>query len=340
MEAMELLTEKLELLRRSLHEFETLESRVTTLDTLTRMVGIYNRQVSDELAQAQAMIRQWRNFFSLSLDMLCVADTEGHFLDINPAFVKTLGYQREELLTKPYLDFIHPDDIEATLAEIEKLKTGVDTVSFDNRYRCKDGQWIWLNWTTPAPQPGSTLLYAIARDITERKRGDAEILHRAQHDALTGLYNRAALQHELNAAGERFQRNELHRVALLFIDLDGFKPVNDHYGHQVGDWVLAETGRRLHTSSRSTDVVARLGGDEFVVLIQGPDYVSPSALKQRYEQCFDEPFQFAGLPPIPLHASIGYAGLDASMPHAEQLLDQADQRMYQEKHLHHHAGPG
>lgn len=336
MEQMELLTEQLELLRRGIQEFEILQSRVNELDSLTRTWGAYNRHMAGQLAESQALIQQWRNFFSLSLDMLCVADTDGRFHDINPAFIKMLGYERDELLSRPFLELVHPDDIAATLEEIEKLKTGIDTISFDNRYRCKDGHWLWLNWTTPAPLPGSKLLYAIARDITERKRSDAEILHRAQHDALTGLYNRAALMHELAAAGERYRRNREHRVALLYLDLNAFKPINDCHGHHTGDWLLAEVGRRLRARGRSTDMIARIGGDEFVVLFQGSENSAPELLKQRYCDCFIEPFMLAEQP-LQLSASVGYAVLDINMLRPEQLLELADRQMYEHKRQHQQA---
>ncbi|NQD35529.1 diguanylate cyclase [Permianibacter sp. IMCC34836] len=336
MEQMELLTEQLALLRRGAQEFEILQGRVAELDSLTRTFGAFNRHMAEQLAEAQALVQQWRNFFSLSLDMLCVADTDGRFHDINPAFVRALGYDRADLLQQPFLDLVHPEDLAATLAEIDKLKTGVDTISFDNRYRCKDGHWLWLNWTTPAPAPGSKLLYAIARDITERKRSEADILHRAQHDALTGLYNRAALMHELAAAGERHRRNRSHRVALLFLDLDGFKPINDCHGHQAGDCLLAELGRRLRARGRSTDMIARIGGDEFVVLFQGNEAATAELLSQRYRDCFTEPFLLA-TQPVQLSASIGYAALDAGMLDAEQLLELADRRMYEHKREHQHA---
>lgn len=330
MEQMALLNEKLELLRRGIQEFSILQSRVTELDSLTRTMSAYNQHMVSQLTDAQALIEQWRNFFALSLDMLCIADTEGYFLDVNPAFIRTLGYQREELLCQPFIDFVHPEDRDATMAEVIKLATGIDTISFENRYRCKDGRWLWLNWTTPAPTPGSKLLYAIARDVTERKRTEAEVLYLAQHDSLTHLYNRAALLHEIGVACKRFQRDPRYHVALLFIDLDGFKPINDQHGHQVGDQLLAEVGRRLRSSARSTDVIARIGGDEFVVLVQGYDNLDADSLAPRFQNSFSKPFPLASQM-LALSASMGYALLDDEAVSAEQLLALADQKMYEHK---------
>ena len=113
-------------------------------------------------------------FFMLSLDMLCVAGMDGYFKRLSPAFHKTLGYTTEELLARPFLDFVHPDDRPATLAEIEKLGRGVPTIQFENRYRCQDDSWRWLSWKVQ-PIVEESLLYATARDITEHKRSEGHL---------------------------------------------------------------------------------------------------------------------------------------------------------------------
>ncbi|HSF17301.1 MAG TPA: response regulator [Vicinamibacteria bacterium] len=119
-------------------------------------------------------------FFELSLDLLCVADHEYNFKHVNPGWEKTLGYTRGELLAKPYLDFVHPDDLEATLEAASSLRAGSDVISFENRYRCGDGSYKWLSWNT-AVSVESGLVYAVARDITERKRAE-EALRRYARD--------------------------------------------------------------------------------------------------------------------------------------------------------------
>jgi len=108
-------------------------------------------------------------FFSLSLDLLCIASTDGYFKQINPAWQAVLGYDANELLEAPFASFVHPDDLEATAAEVEKLMDGAPTVAFENRYRCKDGSYRWLLWKA-APLPEAGLMYAVARDNTDRKR--------------------------------------------------------------------------------------------------------------------------------------------------------------------------
>jgi PAS domain S-box-containing protein len=119
-----------------------------------------------------------REFIDLSLNPLCIAGTDGYFKHVNPAWETTFGFTREELLSRPYLEFVHPDDREATTAEAAKIASGCNTVSFENRYRCKDGSYKWLLWSAVV-RAERGLIYAIAADITERKREEARLA--AQH---------------------------------------------------------------------------------------------------------------------------------------------------------------
>ncbi len=114
-------------------------------------------------------------FFTLSLDMLCVANLEAKFVRLNPSFCKTLGYTNEEMEGKPYLEFVHTDDQAATLDATADLRTGKNVTSFENRYRCKDNTYRWLSWKCPAPEPGSDKLYAVARDVTQERKAKAEL---------------------------------------------------------------------------------------------------------------------------------------------------------------------
>jgi len=115
-----------------------------------------------------------REFIDLSLNLLCIAGTDGYFKHVNPAWETTFGYTKEEVLSRPYLEFVHPDDREATMAEATKIASGSSTLSFENRYRSKDGSYRWLLWSAVA-RPERGLIYCIAADVTEQKREAARL---------------------------------------------------------------------------------------------------------------------------------------------------------------------
>src|ERR1700730_1872394 len=115
-----------------------------------------------------------REFIDLSLNLLCISGTDGYFKHVNPAWETTFGYTMEELLSRPYLEFVHPNDREATIAEATNIAAGHSTLSFENRYRCKDGSYRWLLWSAVV-RPERGLIYCIAADVTERKREAARL---------------------------------------------------------------------------------------------------------------------------------------------------------------------
>lgn len=130
-----------------------------------------NHQLSNKIEECQRAEAELERFFDLSIDLFCVAERDGYFKRLNPAFEKTLGYRQKELLSEPFLNFVHPDDRAVTQAEMEKLNKNKATVSFENRYRCQDGEYKWLAWNA-FPATGESLIYAVARDITEKKQAE------------------------------------------------------------------------------------------------------------------------------------------------------------------------
>ena len=133
-----------------------------------------DRSVGDALARAQRAEDELERFFALSHDLLCIASFEGSFTRVNPAFEQTLGYGEQELLRRPFLELIHADDRAATEAELDSLRRGGRTISFENRYRCADGSYRWLQWTAIADRE-ERRVYAVARDVTEAKHVEAEL---------------------------------------------------------------------------------------------------------------------------------------------------------------------
>ena len=165
-------------LRRTVAELAQTQQQSQQLTKLTRNIREY-KQAQEERNTLQSALQ---GFFNLSLDLLCIAGLDGYFKHLNPACEKTLGYSCEELKSQPFLNFVHPDDKAATLAEVQKLTTGAPTIYMENRYRCTDGSYRWLAWTAfPHVQDG--FIYCVGRDITQLKQAEQErlqLLYREQ----------------------------------------------------------------------------------------------------------------------------------------------------------------
>jgi diguanylate cyclase (GGDEF)-like protein len=202
------------------------------------------------------------------------------------------------------------------------------------RHQCRfvraDGRAIWVLVSTAAvPEAPDRPAHLITHveDIDARKALEAELLHRAQHDPLTGLANRALLAQRIDDALIR----QVRPSCLLFVDLDGFKCVNDQYGHAVGDQLLQQLAQRLTALLRPQDVCARLGGDEFVILCVDTQPHQAEAIAERLRAAVAEPFAIEGLA-ITITAAIGVSASDVTTAiDPALLLRQADARMYEAK---------
>jgi diguanylate cyclase (GGDEF)-like protein len=189
---------------------------------------------------------------------------------------------------------------------------------------------IWAALTVARlPAPGSpTRLIVHVDDITEHRRRETELLHRALHDPLTGLANRALLRDRITAAIAQLDRHG-RPSQLFFLDLDGFKPVNDRFGHAVGDAVLVQLAARLTQLTRVGDTAARLGGDEFAMLCQDTPPGLADTIAVRLRDAAAQPFLLHDQVTVTLSASVGAAPVRYGDP--DDLLREADQRMYQAK---------
>ncbi|MBI5366092.1 MAG: response regulator [Planctomycetes bacterium] len=166
------------------------------------------REREDAMEKLRRLVDENGRFFTLTGHMLCIAGFDGRFRRLNPAWERTLGFSQEELLARPWLDWVHPEDRAATVAAGERLMLqGLELTSFENRYRTRDGAWRWLDWNC-VPVPGENLIYGVALDVTERKRVEEELRHAQKMDAIGRL-----------AGGVAHDFNNLLNVILGFSEL-------------------------------------------------------------------------------------------------------------------------
>ena len=280
--------------------------------------------------QLERQLRRNSRYFELAHDVTVTAGFDGLIKSANPALRRVLGWDEEEIRARAFVDLVHPDDREATLRELHKLADGEVTLSFVNRYAAKDGSYHWLDWHAIVP-PDEPLMYASARDITERVTMQAQLQHLADHDALTGLFNRRRFTEELERALARARRAD-EAGAVLFLDLDGFKFVNDTLGHAAGDALIARVGGLLREAVRETDTLARMGGDEFAVLLECCNHEGAVLVAEKLLAILRRDGLTGTERRARLSSSIGIAlfgGADETS--ADELVVEADIAMYEAK---------
>jgi diguanylate cyclase (GGDEF)-like protein/PAS domain S-box-containing protein len=292
-------------------------------------------EANDEIAEGEASVRQLFDHAPIGIAKIGV---DGRFLEVNLAYGAILGYDPGDLVGMAVQTFTHPDDRVIGQDSIARLLAGeVDQFRYEKRYVHADGHEVWVSVNGSAVRNArGEPLYLIGQieDVTERRTLSDELALHAVTDPLTGLPNRALFMERLESALDRAGSSD-HHVALMFLDLDRFKLVNDGIGHDAGDRLLRRVGQRLHGALRTGDVLARFGGDEFTVLceVTGPDDVEAVVARLRASMATPvvEPDfeQFVSL-------SIGVV-LSRSGDNAPSvLLRCADIAMYQAKQL----GPG
>ncbi|GIE36542.1 hypothetical protein Ait01nite_095870 [Actinoplanes italicus] len=257
-----------------------------------------------------------------SSEIIAIARADGTFTYASPAVERVLGFPVDGVLGRGALDILHRDDRERLAAELETLYATPGTeMTMQGRYRHADGSWRWLEVVAVnlTHVPGIDGVVSNSRDVTESRELHEMLRYQAGHDELTGLANRRGFTAAMAARpGD---------VTVLLIDLNGFKQINDTYGHAAGDEVLRHVAGVLRDSAGAADVPARLGGDEFAVLADGGP-ADAERLAGRLRTALAEPARIDGRD-LGVGASIGLATGPAA--DADQLLNTADLRMYEEK---------
>jgi len=248
---------------------------------------------------------------------------------VNSAFCGLTGYPEGDILGRNCRFLQGPDTDPDVVAGIgAALRAGVEHRCVVRNHR-RDGSAWWneLQLSPVRDDTGRLTHYlGFQHDVSDRVEAERLLAHHAAHDALTGLANRATLTTRLDVAVDRAQRTQ-RAVAVLFCDLDGFKPVNDRHGHRVGDDVLVAVADRLRQSMRVGDELARIGGDEFTVLLRNvPDAAAANQVAERLLAAFQAPFEVpGGTEPVGLSVGVALAGAGAT---ADGLLAAADAALY------------
>ncbi len=261
-----------------------------------------------------------------------IATLDGKFLEVNPAFCELLGYPSAELLDMSSGDMLHTDDVEHVMEHFARLAAGeTDFADVDMRLVHRNGDVLHVAMSISLVRDAQSrpdYLTALVQDVTDRRRAQAELNRLALHDSVTGLANRTLMIDRILLALQR-QRRQGRAVAVLFLDLDGFKTVNDSLGHRAGDRLLRMVGERIGGAVRGGDTVARFGGDEFAVLCEGLVATQEAVdVAARISAALAPPFELDGSQ-VFVTASIGIALTPAN--DAESLLQNADAAMYRAK---------
>src|SRR5580692_4064051 len=275
---------------------------------------------------------RFRALTEQSTDIILIADPSGQIKYASPSVHTVLAADGDSLVGTNMIDRVHPDDFAKTMSPGPGLVAYGQNPIVEIRLRHSDGRWLYFECVVRNLMQHKNIggIVYNARDITERKHAREELLFNATHDVLTGLPNRALFLGRFQGVVDRMKRHPHLAAAVLFIDIDDFKDVNDCYGHAIGDALIKEVSNRLRACMRSDLTIARMGGDEFTVLVE--DVTDPSdaiRVAQRIQSSFTRPFLLEGLDFFK-STSIGIA-LTSPETCEEAVLQNADIAMYRAK---------
>jgi len=308
------------------------------LDSNRKPVGIQRivrdiseRKKADELIQEN--INRYRALFEQSGDAIFIINTEGFITDANHSVIQLFGYEYEEILQKRSEDLVADFEKQDSLAKLKMALIGMRPPVYERTCLRKDGSTFpaEINLSPVRGAEGKVRsVQSIVRDISSRRAVEQQLHHLATHDALTGLPNRALFFDRLQQALVRARRGRL-KVAVLFIDLDGFKLVNDTYGHAMGDRLLEAITKRLEICFRGSDTLARMGGDEFTVILENiTDLKQAISLAERVLLALAQPFFLKGYE-LSVSASMGLSMFPEDGEDGDFLVNCADHAMYAAK---------
>jgi diguanylate cyclase (GGDEF)-like protein/PAS domain S-box-containing protein len=289
------------------------------------------KQVEAALLEAE---QRWRKTFSESPVAMALVSPDLRLAEVNEAFSELTGYSAHELSEMTFADITHPADVSLDVDLAERVFNGqLPRYDIEKRYITKNRRLVWVSVTASVIRNvDGTPIYGIGvvQDLSERKRVEERLRHLADHDGLTGLFNRRRLDEELERATASSRRYE-RPAALLIVDLDDFKRINDTLGHKAGDALLRQIATAMQRRLRASDVLARMGGDEFAVILPEVDVAEARAVADALRETIHR--ERARGSDLRATASVGIALLPVgSAKDAGGLLVEADLALYAAKH--------
>ncbi|PZU95323.1 MAG: response regulator receiver protein [Pseudanabaena sp.] len=316
-------------------EFRCEEARIAVSGENEAIILI--RDITDrknaELALQESEAR-YRLLSENTNDLVCLHQPDGRYTYVSPSCETLLGYSYDEMIGRDPYSLFHPDDCEHLLQNIHTQALQGKSVPSTYRIRQKSGNYIWFETLTkPIRDKNGVIiqLQTTSRDVTERIQTQTKLAYDSLHDALTGLPNRQLLSERLELAIHRIHRHDSYRFAVLFLDLDRFKIVNDSLGHLVGDRLLIAIAQQLKRTFREIDLIARIGGDEFVVLLEDIQDIQEAVhATQRLLNSLQVPL-ILGDRQVYTSCSVGIVFGSTDYHQASELLRDADIAMYRAK---------
>lgn len=314
-------------------DVETLKSKVQVFLQMNYQKVLLEREIEQRKRSERALSQaeeKYRSIFERAVEGIFQSTTEGELKEVNPAMVRLFGFESAaEMVDLPEMRKTLMADSEERRAYMEIIRRDGFVSNFEFRARKNNGELFWCSESSRLVilEDGSELIEGVLEDITQRKRTEMELKHLATVDSLTGIPNRHLFFDRLEHALAHAKRYE-SLVAVLFIDLNEFKKVNDTYGHQAGDELLCMVTERLHKRIRESDTLARLGGDEFGVLLsQIEDEEAAAVVARSLVDVMTSPFVIQG-EKIMIGATVGISFYPTDGKDCVTLISRADAAMY------------
>ncbi len=304
---------------------------------LSTLHSYFQRKESDQrhMEELKESESRFHSAFTHAAIGMALVSTEGRFIQANKSFCDMLGRSLPELLASQLPTLVNPDDLGALQGPVDRLVKGeLASVHTEVRGMHRDGSDVWMSLNVSLARDWQFRTHNLivqAQDISARRRAEAELYHNAYHDSLTQLSNRTHFNEQLNRAIARVQRHPEQRFAVMYLDFDRFKMVNDSLGHKAGDELLVNLAKRLKEMLRPTDVLARLGGDEFAILVEDLHRQRDAVeLTERIQKELQRPVQL-GTMEVAISASIGITFSTNGYQTSDQIIRDADIAMYKAK---------